>query len=78
MIYSCQEGNIFYFEVLQFSLNATNPGTELPTHWPDLKPGLEHWTIFDLQYSRAGCYMAPFAYQNRYWISYDDERWVDI
>jgi len=72
--YSRQEGWLFYYEVLQLFFNDTIPDAELPTHWPDVKPGLEHWTIYDnLNGNQDGCYMAPFAYQNRYWISYDDE-----
>ena len=78
MTYSRQDGYIFYYEVLQLYFNTTFPDAELPTHWPDLEPGLEHWTIFDLPYNQDGCYMAPFAYQNRYWISYDDEHSVDL
>jgi len=70
---------MFYYEVLQFFYNDTIPDAELPTHWPDLKPGLEHWTIYDGNNgNQDGCYMAPFAYQNRYWISYDDENSADL
>jgi len=79
MTYSRQEGWMFYYEVLQFFYNDTIPDAELPTHWPDLKPGLEHWTIYDGNNgNQDGCYMAPFAYQNRYWISYDDENSADL
>ena len=60
--------------LLQLFFNDTIPDAELPTHWPDMKPGLEHWTIYDnLNGNQDECYTAPFAYQNRYWISYDDE-----
>ena len=79
MTYSSQEGSMFYFEVLQFFFNDTIPDAELPTHWPDLKPGLEHWTIYDSKNgNQDGCYMAPFAYQNRFWISYEDENSADL
>jgi len=77
MTYSGRKGSLLYYEVLQLFFNATIPDAELPTHWPDLKPGLEHWTIFDND-NQDGCYMAPFAYQNRYWITYDDEHSVDL
>jgi chitinase len=79
MTYSRQVGWMFYYEVLQFYFNDTMPDAELPTHWPDLKPGLEHWTIYDNEHGNEdGCYLAPFAYQGRYWISYDDEVSVDM
>merc|ERR1711926_70383 len=79
MTYSRQAGWMFYYEVLQFFYNDTISDAELPTHWPDLKPGLEHWTIYDANNgNQDGCYMAPFAYQNRYWISYDDENSADL
>ena len=68
-----------YYEVLQFFFSDTIHDAELPTHWPDLKPGLEHSTIYDGNNgNQDGCYMAPFAYQNRYWISYDDENSADL
>ena len=79
MTYSRQEGWMFYYEVLQFFYNDTIPDAEIPTHWPDLKPGLQHWTIYDsANGNQDGCYMAPYAYQNRYWISYDDEHSADL
>jgi len=75
--YSRQVGWMFYYEVLQMYYNDTVPGSEVPTEWPDLKPGLEHWTIYD-NANVDGCYMAPYAYQGRYWISYDDEHSVNL
>merc|ERR1711936_1427409 len=63
MTYSRQEGWMFYYEVLQFFYNDTLTDAELPTHWPDLKPGLKHWTIYDsANGNQDGCYMAPYAY----------------
>ena len=79
MTYSRQEGWMFYYEVLQFFYNDTLPEAELPTNWPDLKPGIEHWTVYDHEHgNQDGCYMSPYAYQGRYWISYDDEYSVDL
>jgi len=79
MTYSRQEGWMFYYEVLQFYYNDTQPDAELPPLWPDLKVGLEHWTIYDHEHNNVdNCYQAPFAYQGRYWISYDDEYSADI
>ena len=77
MTYSLQEGVLFYYEVLQMFYNDTVPDAELPPLWPDLKPGLDHWTFFNSENGQEdGCYMAPYAYQGKYWISYDDENSV--
>ena len=74
MTYSLQEGQLFYYEVLQMFYNDTIPDAELPPLWPGLKPGLDHWTFFNSENGKEdGCYMAPYAYQGKYWISYDDE-----
>jgi hypothetical protein len=79
MTYSRQEGWMFYYEVLQFYYNDTVADAELPGLWPDLKVGLEHWTVYDNENgNQDGCYLSPFAYQGRYWISYDDEFSVDL
>jgi len=75
MTYSRQEGWLFYYEVLQFWHNET---IEDPL-WSDLKPGKESWTIYDKEHGNwDGCYLSPFMYQGRYWISYDDEDSVDV
>jgi len=77
--YSRQVGWMFYYEVLQFYYNDTVPNAELPPEWPDLKVGMDHWTIYDSHHSAVdGCYLAPFAYQGKYWISYDDEHSVNL
>ena len=75
MTYSRQEGWLFYYEILQFWHNET---IEDPL-WSDLKPGKESWTIYDKEHGNwDGCYLSPFMYQGRYWISYDDEDSVDV
>ena len=73
--YSRQEGWLFYYEILQFWHNET---IEDPL-WSDLKPGKESWTIYDKESGNwDGCYLSPYMYQGRYWISYDDEDSVDV
>ena len=75
MTYSRQEGWLFYYEVLQFWHNET---IEDPL-WSDLKPGKESWTIYDKEHDNwDGCYLSPYMYQGRYWVSYDDEDSVDV
>ena len=75
MTYSRQEGWLFYYEVLQFWHNET---IEDPL-WSDLKPGKESWTIYDKEHGNwDGCYLSPYMYQGRYWVSYDDEDSVDV
>ena len=75
MTYSRHEGWLFYYEVLQFWHNET---IEDP-RWSDLKPGKDSWTIYDKESGNwDGCYLSPFMYQGRYWISYDDEDSVDV
>jgi len=69
MTFSRQEGWLNYYEVLQFFYNDT---IEDP-RWQDLTPGIENWNFFT-----DGCYMAPYAYQKQFWISYDDEASTDI
>jgi len=77
--YSRQVGWMFYYEVLQFYYNDTIPDAELSPEWPDLIVGKEHWTIYDHENNNVdGCYMAPFAYQGKYWISYDDVPSVNL
>jgi len=70
MTFSQQEGWINYYEVLQFFYNET---IEDPL-WDDLVPGIENWTIE----KGDGCSRSPYAYQGKYWISYDDEDSADI
>jgi len=44
-----------------------------------LQPGKESWTIYDKESGNwDGCYLSPYMYQGRYWISYDDEDSVDV
>jgi len=75
MTYSRQQGWINYYEILQFWHNET---IEDPL-WDDLIPGKESWTIYDKEAGNwDGCYLAPYMYQGRYWISYDDEHSVDV
>ena len=75
MTYSRQEGRLNYYEVLQFWHNET---IEDPL-WSDLEPGKESWTIYDKEHgSWDGCYLSPYMYQGRYWVSYDDEDSVDV
>ena len=69
MTFSRQEGWLNYYEILQFFYNDT---IQDPL-WNDLKPGIENWNLFT-----DGCYMSPHAYQGKYWISYDDEKSVDL
>jgi len=72
MTFSQQEGWLAYYEVLQFFYNET---IEDPL-WADLKPGIEHWTI--VESNDNGCQFSPYAYQGKYWISYDDEKSINI
>lgn len=75
MTYSRQVGWLNYYEILQFWHNET---IEDP-RWSDLEPGKEHWTIHDKEHGNwDGCYLSPYMYQGRYWISYDDEDSVDV
>ena len=75
MTYSRQVGWLNYYEVLQFWHNET---IEDP-RWDDLEPGKESWTIYDKEHGNwDGCYLAPYMYQGRYWVSYDDEDSVDV
>jgi len=70
MTYSRQEGWLYYYEILQFWYNST---IEDP-RWSDLVPGKENWVIHDNDNGGLdGCYLSPYTYQGRYWISYDDE-----
>ena len=72
MTFSQQEGWLNYYEVLQFFYNET---IEDPL-WSDLVPGIEHWTIVEGEDN--GCQRSPYAYQGKYWISYDDEKSIDL
>jgi len=75
MTYSRQTGWLNYYEILQFWHNET---IDAPL-WPDLKPGKDQWTIYDHENGKVdGCYLSPYMYQGRYWISYDDEDSVDV
>jgi len=75
MTYSRQVGWLNYYEILQFWHNDT---IEDP-RWDDLKPGKAAWTIYDKESGNwDGCYLSPYMYQGRYWISYDDEDSVDV
>ena len=75
MTYSRQQGWLNYYEILQFWYNET---IEDPL-WSDAKPGKESWTIYDKEAGNwDGCYLSPYMYQGRYWISYDDEDSVDV
>jgi len=67
MTYSQQEGWLTYYEILQFFYNET---IEDPL-WSDLKPGIENWNIVSGE--ENGCQLSPYAYQGKYWVSYDDE-----
>lgn len=69
MTFSRQEGWLNYYEILQFFYNDT---IEDP-HYTSLKPGIENWNIFT-----DGCYMAPYAYQDWFWVSWDDVVSVDL
>ena len=74
--FSRQEGWLFYYEILQFWHNET---IEDPLWGDDLKPGKDQWTIIDKEHGNwDGCYLSPYMYQGRYWISYDDEDSVDV
>lgn len=70
MTYSQQEGWLNYYEILQFFCNET---IEDPL-WSDLKPGIENWHIVE----DNGCQRVPYAYQGKYWISYEDEKSIDL
>merc|ERR1712002_322710 len=71
MTFSRQEGWLNYYEILQFFHNDT---IENPIYKElGIKTGLENWNLFT-----DGCYMSPFAYQGPLWISYDDEKSVDL
>jgi len=72
MTFSQQEGWLNYYEVLQFFYNDT---IEDPL-WSDLKPGIENWTI--VRGADNGCSLSPFAYQDKYWISWDDEESANL
>ena len=75
MTFSRQEGWLNYYEVLQFFYNET---IEDPL-WSDLEPGIENWNVYDHEHGNVdGCYLSPFAYQGKYWVSYDDENSVDV
>jgi len=75
MTYSRQTGWLNYYEVLQFWHNET---IEDP-RWSDLTPGKDSWTIYDKENDNwDGCYLSPYMYQGRYWVSYDDEDSVDV
>jgi len=75
MTYSRQEGWLYFYEILQFWHNET---IEDPL-WSDLKPGKDEWTIYDHEHGNLdGCYLAPYCYQGKYWLSYDDEYSVDV
>ena len=75
MTYSRQEGWLNYYEILQFWHNET---IEDP-RWDDLKPGKDQWTIYDKESGNwDGCYLSPYMFQGRYWISYDDEDSSDV
>jgi len=76
MTYSRQEGWLYYYEVLQFWFNAT---LDVPPGWEDVILGKENWVIHDHENGGLdGCYLSPYTYQGKYWISYDDEYSVDI
>merc|ERR1711892_944892 len=75
MTFSRQEGWLNYYEILQFWHNETVEDSR----WGDLILGRDEWTIYDhLNGMVDGCYLSPYMYQGRYWISYDDEESVDI
>jgi len=75
MTYSRQEGWLNYYEVLQFWHNET---VEDP-RWDDLILGRDQWTIFDHESGNVdGCYLSPYMYQGKHWVSYDDEASVDV
>jgi len=75
MTYSRQTGWLNYYEILQFWYNTT---IEDPL-WLDLEPGKDKWTIYDHTNGQVdGCYLSPYMYQGRYWISYDDQDSVDV
>lgn len=70
---------MFYYEVLQFYYNETLDDYEPDPLWDDMIPSIEHWTIYDNANGNLdSCYRAPYAYQGKYWISYDDEFSVNI
>jgi len=75
MTFSRQEGWLNYYEILQFWHNETVEDSR----WGDLILGRDEWTIYDhLNGMVDGCYLSPYMYQGRYWISYDDEESVDV
>jgi len=75
MTYSRQEGWLYYYEILQFWHNET---VEDP-RWSDVVLGRDQWTIYDHDNGKVdGCYLSPYMYQGKYWISYDDEDSVDV
>ena len=75
MTYSRQEGWLNYYEILQFWSNET---VEDP-RWDDIVLGKENWNVHDKENGNwDGCYLSPYMYQGRYWISYDDEDSVDV
>eukprot|EP00090_Calanus_glacialis_P026959 TRINITY_DN4239_c0_g1_i1.p1 TRINITY_DN4239_c0_g1~~TRINITY_DN4239_c0_g1_i1.p1 ORF type:complete len:707 (-),score=115.83 TRINITY_DN4239_c0_g1_i1:41-1879(-) len=75
MTYSRQEGWLYYYEILQFWHNET---VEDP-RWDDVVLGRDQWTIYDHENGKVdGCYLSPYMYQGKYWISYDDESSVDV
>ena len=73
--FSRQENWLTYYELLQLFYNDTiqYPG------WDGLEPGLDHWTVYDHGHGNVDmCYMAPYAYQGPYWVSYEDPMSVDV
>merc|ERR1719309_372663 len=75
MTYSRQEGWLYYYEILQFWHNET---VEDP-FWSDIVLGRDNWEIRDHESGSVdGCYLSPYMYQGKYWISYDDEGSMDV
>merc|ERR1711892_455488 len=75
MTFSRQEGWLNYYEILQFWHNETVEDSR----WSDLILGRDEWTIYDHEHGNVdGYYLSPFAYQGKYWVSYDDENSVDV
>jgi chitinase len=76
MTYSRQEGRLYYYEILQLWRNGT--ASTVPG-WEDVVLGRENWNIFDHENGQVdGCYLSPYMYQGKYWISYDDEGSVGV
>ena len=69
------EGWLTYYEVLQLLHNDTIQCDG----WEGVEPGLDHWVVHDHDHGNIDkCYLAPYAYQGEFWISYEDPSSVGV